>query len=49
MTPKPNEGEVHKVNSTQRTTTRMSSPEVGQTNYSPNPHGGGQSKQIHVL
>ncbi|KAA0049965.1 putative Gag-pro [Cucumis melo var. makuwa] len=28
--------------------TRMSSPEVGQTNYSPNPHGGGQMSQTNL-
>ena len=43
MTPKKKEGEVHEVNSTQRTARQMSSPVVGQTNYSSSPHGGGQS------
>ena len=35
MTPNKKDGEVHELSSTQRVTTRVSSPTVEQTNYSP--------------
>ncbi|TYK06500.1 uncharacterized protein E5676_scaffold70G00280 [Cucumis melo var. makuwa] len=43
MTPKKTEGEVHELSSTQRVATRVSSPMVGQTNFSPGYQNGGQS------
>ncbi|KAA0061241.1 uncharacterized protein E6C27_scaffold455G00760 [Cucumis melo var. makuwa] len=43
MTPKKKEGEVHELSSTQRVATRVSSPIVGQTNFSPSYQNGGQS------
>ncbi|TYK09460.1 uncharacterized protein E5676_scaffold499G00530 [Cucumis melo var. makuwa] len=43
MTPKKKEGEVHELSSTQRVATHVSSPIVGQTNFSPGYQNGGQS------
>ncbi|TYK12200.1 uncharacterized protein E5676_scaffold106G001510 [Cucumis melo var. makuwa] len=42
MTPK-KKGEVHELSSTQRVSTHVSSPIVGQTNFSPGYQNGGQS------
>lgn len=45
-TPKKNEGQMHELSSTQRTTTYISSSIAGESNYSPNHQNGGQNQFV---